>query len=210
MTESIPIEIERTFMVKDVNTHLAREKKFIRQWYANREDVSIIDGNFVFSGFILNKEPLGVWTKQLQKAIERKKPTIRVRITDDVAIICVKGKRKGPSRIEMEWEIDRNVGLKIIENKNWPMVAKNRYYIDSEDGLVWELDQFLGNNEGLWLTEVELPNKNTDFSLPNWVGLEVTEDRKLSSHRLARNPLTFWPEENREKILGMYPRKGTL
>jgi CYTH domain-containing protein len=56
----------------------------------------------------------------------------------------------------------------------------------------FEVDEFLGDNEGLILAEVELRSEAEDFIRPNWLGLEVTGDPKYYNSSISKNPYKKW------------------
>lgn len=47
-----------------------------------------------------------------------------------------------------------------------PIIEKLRYVIPAGDGLRWEIDEFLGVNQGLVVAEIELPSEETGFTKP--------------------------------------------
>lgn len=71
------------------------------------------------------------------------------------------------------------------------LIEKKRYKVE-ENGLVWEVDVFLGENEGLVLAEVELEDESQEISLPQWVGEEVTDDPRYYNVNLVNNPFKRW------------------
>ncbi len=60
------------------------------------------------------------------------------------------------------------------------------------EGLKWEVDEFLGDNKGLVIAEVELENENQTIELPKWIGLDVTNQNKYYNYNLALNPYISW------------------
>ncbi len=60
------------------------------------------------------------------------------------------------------------------------------------EGTHWEVDEFLGANAGLLMAEVELADENQPFSHPDWLGEEVTHDRRYYNSQLAQQPYTEW------------------
>ena len=80
-----------------------------------------------------------------------------------------------------------------------PQVEKIRYRIPAaEQGLVWEVDEFLGENAPLITAEIELPSESTSFSKPDWVGDDVTEDHRYKNNNLAANPYANWRTDRDE------------
>ena len=55
------------------------------------------------------------------------------------------------------------------------MVDKIRYLV-KVGGHIFEVDEFLGENKGLLLAEVELKQEDELFEKPEWLGEEVTGD----------------------------------
>lgn len=58
--------------------------------------------------------------------------------------------------------------------------------------LTWEVDEFLGENKGLTMAEVELTEENQDIILPEWIGEEVTDDLRYYNSYLVNNPFSQW------------------
>ncbi len=102
--------------------------------------------------------------------------TVRVRIKDASGFITIKGKSNasGTTRFEWEKEILLNDAQSLIDIALPGVIEKVRYIIPAENNLFWEVDEFLGENEGLLLAEIELPSENTTFAKPDWLGDEVT------------------------------------
>ena len=72
-----------------------------------------------------------------------------------------------------------------------PLIEKNRYKIKYE-GLIWEVDEFFGENQGLIFAEVELETEDQPYGKPGWIGEEVTEDPKYFNSNLIQNPYKNW------------------
>lgn len=119
--------------------------------------------------------------------------TVRIRIAGEHAFLTIKGAVKGISRSEFEYPVPVSEGLEILKLAIFPPVEKTRYKIHYE-GLLWELDLFHGSNEGLLLAEVELQSEDQEITLPPWVGLEVSGDRRYFNSYLAKFPFNSWPE----------------
>ncbi|BBA80002.1 putative adenylate cyclase [cyanobacterium endosymbiont of Rhopalodia gibberula] len=118
--------------------------------------------------------------------------TVRVRIVGDCAFLTFKGKTKGFSREEFEYSIPLEDAEIMLENLcNHPLIQKIRYRIHLGN-LVWEVDEFQGENEGLVLAEVELSSEDQSFELPAWIGEEVTQDLRFYNVNLAKYPYLIW------------------
>jgi CYTH domain-containing protein len=64
---------------------------------------------------------------------------------------------------------------------------KTRYKINIGD-LIWEVDEFWGENQGLILAEVELETEDQNINIPHWIGKEVTSDPRYYNSNLVKNP----------------------
>jgi len=72
-----------------------------------------------------------------------------------------------------------------------PLVEKFRYRIE-QHGMLWEVDEFLGENAGLIVAEIELRSEDQVFVKPEWVGDEVTDDPRYYNANLLRHPYSAW------------------
>ncbi|KAF6000765.1 hypothetical protein F1559_003234 [Cyanidiococcus yangmingshanensis] len=120
--------------------------------------------------------------------------TVRVRIAGHEAFLTVKGRTRGYTRAEYEYPIPLRDAEELLETLcPPPLVEKVRYRIPaSEPGLVWEIDEFLGDNAPLILAEIELPTEDTSFERPGWLGQEVTDDERYYNASLQRHPYRLW------------------
>ena len=188
----ITVEIERKFSIKDAKSLPEGPEYSIKQWYLPKKAYSFDGRNLTISNCIVVSAESKSLSDAISKALSRKRPTVRIRIIDgNTAWLTIKGKTKNYSCIELEWPIDIDEAKATVESNGWPNVEKIRRYIDT-DGLTWEVDRFLGDNEGLWLAEIEIPSIDTKFKTPSWVNREVSHISELSSHKLAKKPFTTW------------------
>jgi len=114
--------------------------------------------------------------------------TIRLRITENKGYLTIKGATEGLSRTEFEYPIPMNDGLEILKMTKIPVIIKRRYRIRYK-GYTWEVDEFLGDNEGLLLAEVELKNETEQPEWPEWILEEVTGDERYYNANLAVRPM---------------------
>ena len=115
------------------------------------------------------------------------KATVRVRTWDDAqAAITLKGKSKGASRAEYEYQIPVDDARELLEMSRPNTIEKRRHELEF-GGLTWEIDVFEGRHEGLVIAEVELEREDHDLELPDWVGTEVTLDDRYFNASLSRN-----------------------
>jgi adenylate cyclase len=117
---------------------------------------------------------------------------VRVRIEGDSAMLTIKGRTTGATRSEWEYPIPMEDATAFLDNLcEKPIIEKYRYRIDY-CGLAWEVDEFLGENAGLVVAEIELDSEDQPFERPDWVGDEVTHDPRYYNANLIRNPYRLW------------------
>ncbi|WP_242203126.1 CYTH domain-containing protein [Aestuariivivens insulae] len=122
-----------------------------------------------------------------------KERTVRVRIKGDQGIITVKGKssQDGLSRFEWEKDITKQEAESLLKLCEPVVIDKMRYEVRAGNH-IFEIDEFLADNEGLVIAEVELKDKNELFLKPDWLGKEVTGDVKYYNSQLSINPFKKW------------------
>jgi CYTH domain-containing protein len=127
--------------------------------------------------------------------------TVRVRLAGEKAFLTLKGIKKGISRPEFEYEIPVADAEQMLELCNGATIEKMRHIINYKD-LKWEVDEFLGENQGLIVAEIELEEENQQFERPGWLGQEVTGDPRYANAYLASNPYSTWHyrETNESKL----------
>ena len=150
------MEIERKYLVtSDCYKELAVARYHIRQGYISRE----------------------------------KTGTVRVRITDDRAYLTIKGKPSAGhfARYEWEKEIDVQEAEELMKLCQGTVIDKTRWIVPAETvdnlqltvdnlQLIWEVDEFHGEQEGLVVAEIELEYEEQEFEKPDFIGKEVTDD----------------------------------
>ena len=140
-----------------------------------------------------------LWPKDTPRKLIRqgylliqKDKTIRVRISGDEAFLTIKGATEGISRDELEYKIPPEDAIFLLDKYcEKPLVEKYRHRAEYK-GHWWEIDVFLGENEGLILAEIELGSENEDFDKPEWVGREVTYELRYYNSQLVSNPFRNW------------------
>lgn len=157
------IEIERRFLVKDPGAAIA----------AAHTSVSITQGYF--------GRALGC--------------SVRVRLQVDEAgirkgLLTFKGRRHGCCRLEFEYLLAPDQAEQALAKLSpEQLILKTRYLVPGAEGLVWAVDRFEGRNCGLVLAEVELETPHQWVEMPDWLGQEITSDRRYGNSRLARTPV---------------------
>ena len=71
------------------------------------------------------------------------------------------------------------------------IIDKTRYLVKSGEH-TFEVDEFYGDNEGLVMAEVELSAPDEPFEKPDFIGKEVTGDRRFYNSHLRRMPFILW------------------
>lgn len=117
--------------------------------------------------------------------------TIRVRVTDTKSYLTIKGLSVGATRPEFEYEIPKDEAEQLLDMFAISDLTKIRYKVLFNDKL-WEVDEFLGDNLGLIVAEIELQSKNETFDLPNWAENEVTGEAKYYNSNLSILPYKKW------------------
>lgn len=123
--------------------------------------------------------------------------TVRIRMCGKEGFLTIKGPStdNGLSRYEFERpvpEADAEELFKLCERgaiekvRNWVRVGTH----------TWEVDVFHGANEGLVVAEIELASPDEPFDKPDWIGKEVTGDRRYYNSMLIKHPYREWNEKN--------------
>jgi CYTH domain-containing protein len=134
------------------------------------------------------------WKNEIKKSIKIKQgyistdasATVRIRITDSKCFITIKGRGTSIAHPEYEYEIPEKDAEEMYSlfctNKG---ISKIRHIVEYKEHK-WEIDEFEGRHKGLVLAEIELSSEKEDFSLPEWIGQEVTGNPKYYNSNLAK------------------------
>lgn len=157
-------EIERRFRVKN------------ESWRAD-----VFEKHEIIQGFILAS----------------KEKVVRVRVKEDAAFLTIKIAKSAIERMEFEYLIPKNEALELLKNcQNNIHKIRHKIILNEQKNnphpLIWEVDEYFGDNIGLVLAEIELPNKNTQFILPDWLGEEVTDQGRFTNSQLSLQPFNTW------------------
>ena len=119
--------------------------------------------------------------------------TVRVRISGNKGYITVKGRNRDGELARFEWEKEISVheAEALLDLCEPGVIEKYRYIVPFE-GHVFEVDEFYGANEGLVMAEVELTSENETIISPDWLGDEVTGDRRYYNSYLSVHPFNTW------------------
>jgi adenylate cyclase len=149
------------------------ERKFLVKSYSFRKEGQLV---YIHQGFLSTD----------------KERIVRVRVAGDKAFLTIKGLVRGIGRAEYEYEIPAEDARYMLENLCIrPTIEKNRYKIPME-GFTWEVDEFLGDNDGLVIAEIELEHEAQEFPKPAWLGEEVTGEAKYYNANLVKHPYKEW------------------
>lgn len=115
--------------------------------------------------------------------------TVRVRIKGNEGFITIKGRSNasGLTRYEWEKEIPVDEARELLQLSEPGMIDKTRYLVQVGKHVI-EVDEFLGENEGLILAEIELQSEDETFEKPEWLGKEVTGDPRYYNAMLSKKP----------------------
>jgi len=118
--------------------------------------------------------------------------TVRVRIEGDSGTLTIKGRSQGATRAEWEYPVPLAEAAELLERLcERPLIEKYRRRI-AFAGHTWEVDEFLGANAGLAFAEIELASEDEPFDKPDWIGEEVTHDRRYFNSSLIKLPYSAW------------------
>lgn len=124
--------------------------------------------------------------------------TVRVRIRGEQGYLTIKGKSSsdGLTRYEWEREIPVEDAQNLLKLCEPGIIEKIRYEIRAGDH-IFEADEFLGENEGLLMAEIELSAASEKFEKPQWLGEEVTGIIKYYNSYLSKFPFKEWQKFTR-------------
>ena len=165
------IEIERKFLVtSEAWRAAAHEMVPMAQGYLN--DLAMVEGG-------------------AQKA------SVRVRIEGEDAYLNLKSRERGHTRQEFDYAIPVDEARSLLALCVGSLIDKRRHYVNHE-GHLWEVDEFLGDNAGLVVAEIELQHADEAFALPGWAGRQVTDALRYYNLALASHPYSQWTDDERK------------
>ncbi len=139
----------------------------------------------------LPAKPPGTEYLQGYLSIDEEK-VVRVRVAGDKGFLTIKGKSETFSHPEFEYEIPVDDATELITQYTVSRVEKTRTRIPAGNH-TWEVDEFHGENEGLLMAEIELKSPGEIFDTPDWLGEEVTGDKRYYNAYLSLHPFRTWP-----------------
>jgi len=125
----------------------------------------------------------------------------RVRLIEDGAgargFITIKGLSRGATRVEYEYAIPPEDAREILDGLCLhPLIEKERHKVEY-GGLLWEIDEFFGENAGLIMAEVELTSEEQEVSMPAWIATEVTGKPRYFNANMNSYPFSQWSDDER-------------
>jgi CYTH domain-containing protein/lipoprotein-anchoring transpeptidase ErfK/SrfK len=141
------------------------------------------------------------WRKEVSRTVEMKqgyltteggKASARVRLQGDEARLNIKAAVVGTTRLEYDYEVPVADAREIIDQLAVGVLEKRRHYVKRR-AHTFEIDEFSGANAGLVVAEIELNAADETFDRPDWLGREVTDQRRYYNNQLALRPYATWP-----------------
>lgn len=119
--------------------------------------------------------------------------TVRIRIQNNRGVLTIKGKSSedGTTRFELEKPLSLEEAQSLLTLCEPGIIEKIRYLVPVS-AHVFEVDEFLGDNKGLVVAEIELTTADESFEKPNWLGKEVTGDIRYYNAQLSKKPYKSW------------------
>ena len=119
--------------------------------------------------------------------------SVRVRVEGDEAHLNLKSREPGHTRQEFDYLIPVADARALLALCTGGLIDKRRHHVD-HGGHLWEVDEFLGDNAGLVVAEIELASADEAFTKPDWAGAEVTDSPRYYNLALATRPFRQWSE----------------
>jgi adenylate cyclase len=131
---------------------------------------------------------------------ENEKSSVRIRISDQQANINIKSADQAMLRQEYEYPIPVHDAEQMLSTLcDAVIIEKTRYHVVYESksasnsvSHLWEIDVFENQNKGLQIAEIELSHVDETFDIPDWIGKEVTDDKRYYNNYLLIKPYNRW------------------
>jgi adenylate cyclase len=120
--------------------------------------------------------------------------SVRVRLDEGQGWLSVKAMRRGMSRDEYEVVVPLTDAQEMLDRLCEGFIIEKWRHLVQHLGSTWEVDEFLAENAGLVIAELELPSEDAAFERPGWIGTEITDEERFYNVRLAQRPFRHWPE----------------
>jgi adenylate cyclase len=140
------------------------------------------------------------WRQQIERSARMRQGylmsdarcSVRVRVADGQGFLNIKSGTLGIQRSEYEYPIPLADAEELLDTLcEKPLVEKTRHFVRFA-GHLWEIDEFVGENAGLIVAEIELRTPDEPFERPAWIGEDVSHDIRYYNSQLARHPYNSW------------------
>ncbi|CAM5271781.1 CYTH domain-containing protein [Rhodanobacter lindaniclasticus] len=122
--------------------------------------------------------------------------SVRARVAGDQAWLNIKEATPGIARAEFDYPIPLADARAMLASLCDGVLEKLRHHVRVE-GVLFEIDEFRGDNDGLVVAEVELPAVDAPFPRPPWLGLEVSRLPRYYNVNLIAHPYRQWSPAER-------------
>ena len=123
--------------------------------------------------------------------------TVRVRVAGEDGTLTIKYRGEGIARSEFEYSIPLNEAQALLDGLDPGEVIEKMRFTFEQNGDVWEVDEFMGANEGLIVAEIELESEEQAFVKPEWLGEEVSKVSRYLNVELSKLPYRAWTAEQK-------------
>jgi adenylate cyclase len=123
--------------------------------------------------------------------------SVRVRISGEQAWLNIKSVQLGIARAEYEVPVPLADAQSMLETLCDGVLEKTRHHVEI-DGWLFEIDEFHGDNSGLFVAEIELPAEDATFPRPAWLGREVSHLERYFNVKLIDHPFATWSAAERD------------
>ena len=123
--------------------------------------------------------------------------TVRVRVAGEDGTLTIKYRGEGIARSEFEYSIPLDEAQALLDGLDSGEVIEKMRFTFEQNGDVWEVDEFMGANEGLIVAEIELESEEQAFVKPEWLGEEVSKVSRYLNVELSKLPYKAWTPEQK-------------
>ncbi|MBR3879999.1 MAG: CYTH domain-containing protein [Mailhella sp.] len=124
--------------------------------------------------------------------------TVRVRVAGDTGTLTIKYRGEGIARSEFEYVIPLEEAQALLDGLAPGEIIEKVRFTFEQEGSVWEVDEFMGANDGLIVAEIELGAEDESFVKPDWLGEEVSKVSRYLNVELSRLPYTAWDQVQKQ------------
>lgn len=160
------------------------ERRFL---VADNSIVIGADWELITQAYIFSSDGFAIRVRRVQKPVGGK-------LSEGKAWLTGKGPRFGAKREEYDLEVSPLWAEQVIQ-RSANVIRKRRYQIVTDQP--WDIDEFLGENEGLWIAELEGGNEIYDVRVPTWVKREIINEPRFNNEELAVRSFQEWAEAER-------------